>query len=106
MHPSRAGRKNEGKQGQPVSRAGACRVCLKCFKPDDYSNTCGECQQKVCEDCASYSKRDENEDELSLRVRSDSSVYVQSKVDMVSGRDRNLVNLNRWARLTPESRLS
>lgn len=38
------------------SRAGACRVCLKSFKPDDYSRTCYECQQRVCEDCASYAE--------------------------------------------------
>lgn len=48
--------------GKPPSRAGACRVCLKSFKPDDYSRTCYECQQRVCEDCASYSKLDESED--------------------------------------------
>lgn len=48
--------------GKPPSRAGACRVCLKSFKPDDFSKTCFECQQRVCEDCASYSKLDENED--------------------------------------------
>nr|XP_024214691.1 regulating synaptic membrane exocytosis protein 1 isoform X3 [Halyomorpha halys] len=50
-------------EGKPVSRHGACRVCLKSFKPDEFSKTCGECQQKVCEDCASYSKPDENQDE-------------------------------------------
>jgi len=48
--------------GKPPSRAGACRVCLKSFKPEDYSKTCFECQQRVCEDCASYSKLDETED--------------------------------------------
>lgn len=48
--------------GKPPSRAGACRVCLKSFKPDDFSKTCFECQQRVCEDCASYSKLDEAED--------------------------------------------
>lgn len=50
--------------GKPPSRAGACRVCLKSFKPDDFSRTCCECQQRVCEDCASYSKLDENEDQV------------------------------------------
>lgn len=54
-----------GEPGKPPSRAGACRVCLKSFKPDDYSKTCFECQQRVCEDCASYSKLDENEDAVS-----------------------------------------
>lgn len=50
------------KQSKPPSRTGACRVCLKSFKPEDYSKTCFECQQRVCEDCASYSKLDEHED--------------------------------------------
>lgn len=48
--------------GKAPSRAGACRVCLKSFKPDDFSKICFECQQKVCEDCASYSKLEEHED--------------------------------------------
>lgn len=48
--------------GKPPSRAGACRVCLKAFKPDDFSRTCAECTQRVCEDCASYSKLAEDED--------------------------------------------
>lgn len=51
--------------GKPPSRAGACRVCLKSFKPDDFSKTCYECQQRVCEDCASYSKLDDHEDAVS-----------------------------------------
>lgn len=46
----------------PKLRAGSCRVCLKSFKPDDFSKICAECQQRVCEDCASYSKLDESED--------------------------------------------
>lgn len=50
---------------EPGRRAGACRVCLKSFKPDDYHKTCFECQQRVCEDCASYSKLDEHEDAVS-----------------------------------------
>lgn len=53
---------SKGEPGKPPSRAGACRVCLKSFKPDDFSKTCYECQQRVCEDCASYSKLDEHED--------------------------------------------
>lgn len=56
---------NKGEPGKPPSRAGACRVCLKSFKPEDFSKTCYECQQRVCEDCASYSKLDENEDAVS-----------------------------------------
>lgn len=51
--------------GKAPSRAGACRVCLKSFKPDDFSKICAECQQKVCEDCASYSKLDESEEAVS-----------------------------------------
>lgn len=53
---------SKAEPGKPPSRAGACRVCLKSFKPDDFSKTCYECQQRVCEDCASYSKLDETED--------------------------------------------
>lgn len=48
--------------GKPPNRTGACRVCLKAFKTDDFSRTCAECTQRVCEDCASYSKTAENED--------------------------------------------
>lgn len=51
---------------EPGRRAGACRVCLKSFKPDDFHKTCFECQQRVCEDCASYSKLEENEDAVSF----------------------------------------
>lgn len=51
--------------GEPGRRAGACRVCLKSFKPDDFYKTCFECQQRVCDDCASYSKLDENEEAVS-----------------------------------------
>ncbi|CAG9833856.1 unnamed protein product [Diabrotica balteata] len=53
---------NKTEPGKPPSRAGACRVCLKAFKQDDFSRTCAECTQRVCEDCASYSKLKENED--------------------------------------------
>ncbi|XP_074034299.1 regulating synaptic membrane exocytosis protein fife [Leptinotarsa decemlineata] len=53
---------NKPEPGKPPSRAGACRVCLKAFKPEDFSRTCAECTQRVCEDCASYSKLAENED--------------------------------------------
>lgn len=52
--------KNE--PGKPPNRAGACRVCLKSFKPEDFSKTCFECKYRVCEDCASYSKVDSSED--------------------------------------------
>ncbi|XP_023288605.1 regulating synaptic membrane exocytosis protein 1 [Orussus abietinus] len=48
--------------GRPASRAGACRVCLKPFKPEDFSRTCYECRFKVCEDCASYSEPTDSED--------------------------------------------
>ncbi|XP_025603106.2 regulating synaptic membrane exocytosis protein 1 isoform X2 [Athalia rosae] len=53
--------------GRPASRTGACRVCLKSFKPDDFSRTCNECQHKVCEDCASYSTTAETDDASTWR---------------------------------------
>lgn len=56
-------------KNEPGRRAGACRVCLKSFKPDDYHKTCFECQQRVCEDCASYSKLEENEDAVSTSIK-------------------------------------
>lgn len=48
--------------GRPASRAGSCRVCLKSFKPDDFSRTCYECQFKVCDDCACYSETKDYDD--------------------------------------------
>lgn len=58
---------NKANKSEPGkrNRATACRVCLKAFKPDDFQKICFECQQKVCEDCASYSKLEENEDAVS-----------------------------------------
>lgn len=55
---------NKANKSEPAkrNRATACRVCLKGFKPDDFQKICFECQQKVCEDCASYSKLEEHED--------------------------------------------
>ena len=55
--------KNEPKTG--ANRSSSCRVCLKAFKPDDFSKTCFECKFRVCEDCASYSKVDSSEDLVS-----------------------------------------
>lgn len=55
--------------GKAPSRDGACRVCLKSFKPDDFRKICAECQHKVCEDCASYSKLDDSEDAVSKLMR-------------------------------------
>ncbi|XP_068081190.1 regulating synaptic membrane exocytosis protein 2 [Anabrus simplex] len=55
------------KSQKPPCRIGTCRVCLKSFKPDDFFRTCCECQQRVCEDCASYSKLEENQDESTWR---------------------------------------
>lgn len=53
---------------QPASRSGGCRVCLKSFKDGDYSRVCFGCKFKVCEDCAtSYTKIDENQDEVSAK---------------------------------------
>jgi hypothetical protein len=48
--------------GRP--RSGACRVCLKSFKTEDFFRICCECTQKVCEDCASYSKNEEGLEEV------------------------------------------
>lgn len=56
--------KNEPKT--TANRASSCRVCLKSFKPDDFSKTCFECKYRVCEDCASYSKVDSAEDLVSV----------------------------------------
>ncbi|XP_065214885.1 regulating synaptic membrane exocytosis protein 2 isoform X2 [Planococcus citri] len=55
--------KTPSSKEQPGRRAGSCRVCLKSFKPEDYSRICFGCKMKVCEDCASYSQLGENEDE-------------------------------------------
>lgn len=52
------------------NRASSCRVCLKSFKPDDFSKTCFECKYRVCEDCASYSKVDSAEDLVSQVLQS------------------------------------
>lgn len=52
---------------KPIGRSGSCRICLKAFKPNEFSKTCVECDQKVCEDCASYSKLEQNEDMESWR---------------------------------------
>lgn len=56
--------KNE--PNKTANRASSCRVCLKSFKPDDFSKTCFECKYRVCEDCASYSKVDSAEDLVSF----------------------------------------
>lgn len=58
--PSQNPEKNE--PNKTANRASSCRVCLKSFKPDDFSKTCFECKYRVCEDCASYSKMDSSED--------------------------------------------
>lgn len=61
------------------SRAGACRVCLKSFKPDDYSKTCIECEQRVCEDCAtSYAEFEDPVCTIFLNTHSDNE-YCQWK---------------------------
>ncbi|XP_058450782.1 protein piccolo isoform X3 [Malaya genurostris] len=52
---------------KPMGRTGSCRICLKAFNPDEYRKTCVECDQKVCEDCASYSKLEEIESTESWR---------------------------------------
>lgn len=68
--PTTSSRSHDNKSDpfKPPTRSGACRVCLKSFKADDFSITCYECQQRVCEDCASYSKLDVNEDMVSVRI--------------------------------------
>lgn len=83
QQPPAGGKQSSGgaavaEPGKPPSRSGACRVCLKSFKPDDYSKTCFECQQRVCEDCASYSKLDENEDAVSGFNRD--SIYTKQRL--------------------------
>ncbi|XP_049779474.1 uncharacterized protein LOC126176362 [Schistocerca cancellata] len=67
LKPDEISKPQKPEPGKPVCRAGACRVCLKSFKPEDFFRTCFECTQKVCEDCASYSKLDENQDESTWR---------------------------------------
>lgn len=58
--------KPEKEPNKTANRASSCRVCLKGFKPEDFSKTCYECKFRVCEDCASYSKMDSSEDVVSL----------------------------------------
>lgn len=64
--PTHSQSSDKGDSSKPPGRSGACRVCLKSFKPDEYSKTCCECQQRVCEDCASYSKTEEDKDVVSV----------------------------------------
>ncbi|XP_076279838.1 regulating synaptic membrane exocytosis protein fife isoform X2 [Lasioglossum baleicum] len=44
-----------------------CRVCRKSFAPEENSRICCECQQKVCDDCASYSTTTNSDDPSSWR---------------------------------------
>lgn len=60
-------RKSAGTSASRVG-GGGCRVCLKSFKPEDFSRQCYECQQKVCEDCASYSTTADSEDAVSRDI--------------------------------------
>ncbi|XP_014243367.1 regulating synaptic membrane exocytosis protein 1 isoform X2 [Cimex lectularius] len=78
--------KPKAEAGKPVSRSGSCRVCLKSFKPDDFNRTCGECQQKVCEDCASYYKPDDTQDEASWKC-SICRRRAQSRAQAIVGQD-------------------
>lgn len=55
------------KPEKPPNSAGACRICRKSFKPDDFFRTCHECQNKVCEDCASYSNTTDSEDQVNFQ---------------------------------------
>ncbi|KAH0553772.1 hypothetical protein KQX54_004147 [Cotesia glomerata] len=60
--------KPKSEPGRPASRTGnSCRVCLKAFKPDDFSRTCYECHLKVCDDCASYSETKDLDDPSTWR---------------------------------------
>lgn len=52
--------------GKAPSRDGTCRVCIKSFKPGDFRKICVECQHNVCEDCASYSKVDDDDEEVNI----------------------------------------
>lgn len=70
--PNQNHEKNEPKT--TANRASSCRVCLKSFKPDDFSKTCFECKYRVCEDCASYSKVDSAEDLVSRKLHRQSSL--------------------------------
>lgn len=65
--PNQNHERNEPKT--TANRASSCRVCLKSFKPDDFSKTCFECKYRVCEDCASYSKVDSAEDLVSYNLQ-------------------------------------
>lgn len=38
-----------------------CRICLKAVKDDEFHKKCAQCSNKICEDCASYSKVKEDE---------------------------------------------
>lgn len=67
---------NKQEPGKPPSRTGSCRVCIKSFKPNEFSKTCFECQQRVCEDCASYSKLDPDEDAVSKYLSFDRSPEI------------------------------
>ncbi|XP_073997742.1 regulating synaptic membrane exocytosis protein fife isoform X2 [Rhodnius prolixus] len=79
--------KVKSETGKPVSRFGTCRVCLKAFKgEDEFNKTCGECHQKVCEDCASYSKPDDTQDEASWKC-SICRRRAASRVQAIVGQD-------------------
>lgn len=66
---------------QPACRSGGCRVCLKSFKDGDYSRVCFGCKFKVCEDCAtSYTKIDENQDEVSMLLVTTIAVHTRAEV--------------------------
>ena len=47
-----------------LTRMGTCRVCLKLLKGEEFYQICFECTQRVCDDCASYSKSGKNEDKV------------------------------------------
>lgn len=76
------------------TRSGSCRICLKSFKPNDFKKTCVECDQKVCEDCASYSKLQDSEDSVSVGRRKGGGVGGRA----FFGRDFLFELASNWSR--------
>ncbi|XP_076230361.1 regulating synaptic membrane exocytosis protein fife isoform X2 [Nomia melanderi] len=70
-----------------------CRVCRKSIAPEEASRICCECQQKVCEDCASYSTTANSDDASSWRcsvcrlklASRDQPIVTQESTDSLLG---------------------
>lgn len=43
----------------PNKTMGNCRICRKLIQEDESFHTCSNCHQYVCDDCSSYSSRDD-----------------------------------------------